>query len=745
LNTRPHKFSDAVNPPGGGGPRRPGAASRSPRPETFDFWRATHRALRGRYRLALLIAASGAAIGASAGAMLGQRLYAATGLVRVASALPQVMRETDQNRPLPMFDGFIQAQREVMLSREVVEAARREEPWQQVSRTHRTPPEERFAANLKVETRPRSDHLQVTFTDQDPAVAAAAVQSIVAAYQTAFTRDQDRAEGQRMAQLNARRANLSAELEQLEADMAPLAQGRTAAELEPLYATAAERLKKLRGALADVQCTLAGGPEIGMRAGGAPATPGQIVDDELLRSYASDQARAESQLEEARSRGYTPVNPVVVRLEASALAYRERAARFAADCEARRTARGGADPSPMSLGEREDKLRILTRTAEDEVKLLSAQRTQLAALEDRAAVVRQSLHETDSRVDALLTEASLGSRLTVIRCGDKPMTALRDNRAKAAASGALAGMAAPVGLLILAATLRRRYRFSDALAADLVGRVPFVAVVPDVAHGGAMDSVAARCVHDLRVRLQPPPGSGPRTYVVTSTSPGAGKSSLSVALGLSFAAAGFRTLLIDADLASRRLTHGFGAADKPGMADAVTGSEPQIQRLRSGLFILAAGSGGPDDGCRLAPAGTGRVLTDLRCSFDVVLIDADPILTGITASVLAPQADGVLLTLARGEQQPLVHSAIKHLEMLGASLSGAVFNRAAAADFKAVQPDQAGASVAGAAPVPEQLHRFGPLVAAVLRSLSLLGEDELKTVPAGLVLNRPQAARKSAA
>src|SRR5688500_5645749 len=75
--------------------------------QKFDFWRMSHRALRGRYRMAALLAAVGAVVGMSFGSQLGQRLYTSVGLIRIASVLPQVMGETDQNRPMAMFDGFI--------------------------------------------------------------------------------------------------------------------------------------------------------------------------------------------------------------------------------------------------------------------------------------------------------------------------------------------------------------------------------------------------------------------------------------------------------------------------------------------------------------------------------------------------------------------------------------------------------------------------------------------------------------
>jgi polysaccharide biosynthesis transport protein len=723
------------------GPTAADPVAGTPRPagERFDAWRTAHRALRGRYRLALLVAAAGAAAGACTGMMTGKRLYSATGVVRIASVLPQVMRETDQNRPMAMFDGYIQAQKEVMTSRELVETAIKQEPWRQTPGANLSA--EGFAANLKVETRPRSDHLRVIFTHKNATVAAAAVRSMIVAYQQAFTREQDRVERNRMDQLKSRRATLAQQLQAIDGEVGALARGRTIAELDALYTVAAERLKKLRSALADVQCAMAGGPDV--RQGATARLPGDIADDEILRLFASEQARIETQLAQARARGCTPLHASVIRLEAMAKACRERVDTYSEECETRRIARGTAATS-MSLADREASLRELTQTAENELKELTAERAQLAVYEERAAPLRKDLSDTDARIDALATEASLGSRLTVITSGDRPLTARIDRRAKTAALGAMMGMAAPVGWLILTGTRRRRYRFADDVAADLLPQFPFVAVLPELNGEDAASATGVQCVHDLRVRLQPPAGGSPRTYLITSASSGEGKSSVAIALSLSFAASGFRTLLIDADLSSRFLTAGFESADSPGLVEAAAGQQPTIRRVRVGASIMTTGRCGPQEGYKLSPAAVGRILADLRERFDVVLIDSDSVLNGLTASSIAAQVDGVILTLTREQDESQVKRATTQLQALGARLSAAVFTRASASDWSSSQT----AAPTSALPqriLPDRLKRFGPLVSAMLSSLGLSRENELDVVPSGVMLSQPDVPQRAVA
>ena len=168
----------------------------------FDFWRTIHRALRGRYRLALLLAAGGAAAGSFTGFKIGRRLYASNGLVRIASVLPQVMYATDQNAPLAMFDGFMAAQRgDVQPGHDRSRPARSgvDRPVKKRHHSHGR----RIRGGPEGGARFRSEYLKITYSDRDPSIAMAGVQSIIGAYQRTYVRDHDRSEAHRLAELKA--------------------------------------------------------------------------------------------------------------------------------------------------------------------------------------------------------------------------------------------------------------------------------------------------------------------------------------------------------------------------------------------------------------------------------------------------------------------------------------------------------------------------------------------------------------
>src|SRR4051812_41398436 len=164
-------------------------ANAAPANGAADWARMAHRALRGRYRLtvsAMLMASTAGVIGAW---KLAGPSYRSDGMVRIASALPAVIKETDQNKPIPMFDSFIQAQQEMVTSRAVLDDAMQDPIWRNVPMQEKRPSIEEMAIRLKVEVKPRSENIRISFTDASAAMATAAVTSTINAYQNSYTRD----------------------------------------------------------------------------------------------------------------------------------------------------------------------------------------------------------------------------------------------------------------------------------------------------------------------------------------------------------------------------------------------------------------------------------------------------------------------------------------------------------------------------------------------------------------------------
>jgi uncharacterized protein involved in exopolysaccharide biosynthesis len=702
-----------------------------------DFWMMLHRALRGRYGVVLTLSAGFAVAGAWAGFTLGQRVYSATGLVRIASSLPAVMRETDQNRTIPNFDGYLQAQRDTIMSREMIEAAMASEAWQQFVASGDGMSEQQFAKALKVDVRPRSDHLKISFSHTNPELAASAVRSVVGAYEASFQDQAGQFESERQQQLEGRRATLAKELGTLESQVRQVANGATTAELDVAIMVASDRIKKLKGALVDAQNALLGGISPS-RSSQPVRSPEEVANAELLRVTIAELVRAEEQLAQVKSQGFTAQHRLVKRLETLV---QDRKARVE-ELRAASVAAANTETAPeqdASLEEKAANLIAMVSQAERELRDATTRRSELTALNAKAATVRQSLQETDTRLDALKTEASASNRLTVISAGDVPMSPALDNRLKSAAFGGFVAGVGSLAAFVMLASIRRRSRFSSDVSDDLRDRVPFVMALPDVLHTPGLASDAVHRVHELRMRLQPRTASDRRTLLISGAGEQDGGSGLALSLALSFVSAGFRTLLIDGNLAMRRLSDKLEAGTCPGLTDATHSGEPLLWKTSAGFSFLSAGTGDAMDACRLSPTSTGKVLAYLRERFDVVLIDSDSMTGGLVAPTIAPLADGVVLKIKRGQDMSSVRAAAELVESLGGVIACAAFNDASASEFPG---DHAQSSLVQV-PV-SQAERLGALAAVMADSLHLNSDDDFHLNAGGLPINPTGSSKRAA-
>ena len=152
-------------------------------------------------------------------------------------------------------------------------------------------------------------------------------------------------------------------------------------------------------------------------------------------------------------------------------------------------------------------------------------------------------------------------------------------------------------------------------------------------------------------------GEGPRVLVLTSPDPGAGKTTVTSNLGMATAEIGRRVLLVDADLRRPRLHRLFEIPNSFGLTDILRITTPleeipvnQLVRQTKIPGLCLVPSGPTTDG--LSSLLYSPRLTDflqrVAKEFDLVLIDAPPMLHFADARVLGRHSDGVILVLRSG-------------------------------------------------------------------------------------------------
>jgi capsular exopolysaccharide synthesis family protein len=170
-----------------------------------------------------------------------------------------------------------------------------------------------------------------------------------------------------------------------------------------------------------------------------------------------------------------------------------------------------------------------------------------------------------------------------------------------------------------------------------------------------------------------------RSLLVTSAAPGEGKTTTAASLAAAHAEQGRRTLLIDGDLRRPSVHRNFDIPSVVGLSNVLMGEIPWREaRVRIDsvpqLDVLPAG---PPS--RRAADLIGRGLTELleeaASEYDLVILDAPPLLGFAEPLQMATAADGVLVVARAGQtSRKAVASVLATLHRLRAHVVGVVLN-----------------------------------------------------------------------
>lgn len=255
-----------------------------------------------------------------------------------------------------------------------------------------------------------------------------------------------------------------------------------------------------------------------------------------------------------------------------------------------------------------------------------------------------------------------------------------------------------------------------------------------------------------------------KAFAFTSPRRGAGKTSVAIGVASSLAMSGTRTLVVDCDLAGRISRGQTGAPAKNGQAPGTTTdktngkvtfdrfgpldpegssaenasmdnivieqgylSENETQALSNehagkvgvtgmldgapleqcavdatvpGLSLLPAVNAHTHHIGKMSDAFIRRLIDEARNTYDLVLFDTGPVPGSVEALLVTSQVDGVIVVVPQGEARQALDRTMSYLKVVGAKVTGTVFNRASNApepgDISPDHPNLAGAAAAAA-------------------------------------------------
>jgi capsular exopolysaccharide synthesis family protein len=337
---------------------------------------------------------------------------------------------------------------------------------------------------------------------------------------------------------------------------------------------------------------------------------------------------------------------------------------------------------------------ILSATAPTPRRAVDAANAYVAALSRYASVTLRRQVELEIRA----ARDSLAVTRDPVQRGDiaerlSSMIALRDSTAAPlrVVEPATAGVASPhpvrnalmallIALLIAPAllfavkpldrTLRKPTDLERLAGAALLTDIPseaFTGARPDLAADGAF----AR-LRDSLIYLDP--DRRPTSVAIVSPLRGEGRTTVATGLAASFARAGKRVLLVDADLRAPGVATRAGVPRAPGLTEVINGLEFDAALRRAEAFegeltVLPAGSPSPWASELLGSAEMSRLLGQMSERFDFVVIDTPPLLATSGTLGLVGRVAGVV-ALARINQTP--RDAVRRMMRLAMAAGGHV-------------------------------------------------------------------------
>jgi len=171
-----------------------------------------------------------------------------------------------------------------------------------------------------------------------------------------------------------------------------------------------------------------------------------------------------------------------------------------------------------------------------------------------------------------------------------------------------------------------------------------------------------------------------KSLVVTSTGPSEGKSTVMANLAVTMAQSGKRVALIDCDFRKPTVHKKFGLSNSQGLTNVLAQDKKILECIIStnvpNLYIITSGPTPPNPAELLGTKKMRSILNEISCMFDMVLIDAPPVLAVTDAQILSTLANGTIFVASYGqaEKYALV-KAKESIEKVGGKVLGIVINK----------------------------------------------------------------------
>jgi polysaccharide biosynthesis transport protein len=303
--------------------------------------------------------------------------------------------------------------------------------------------------------------------------------------------------------------------------------------------------------------------------------------------------------------------------------------------------------------------------------------------QDQGSLSQLTVQESSIRQQIL----SAGTSIRIVNPAAPSSVAINLHPARNAFLGLIIGLGIAAALIVLLEYLDDTFRSSEDVTAilgtNVVGAVrrfenelegsPIVAAK-------APRSAIAEAYRVSRTNIDFASLEHPlHLLLITSSRDGEGKTTTSSNLAATYALSGKRVLLVDVDLRRAGLTRRFGLKAQSGLSTdlmespmGISAHDTEIPNLK----IVPSGPFPPNPAELLGSPQMKEWLDRAQSEYDLIVLDAPPILSLSDTRMLGPMADAVLLIVDPSlSTRRLVRQARLALDAVGARVLGVIVNK----------------------------------------------------------------------
>ena len=322
------------------------------------------------------------------------------------------------------------------------------------------------------------------------------------------------------------------------------------------------------------------------------------------------------------------------------------------------------DLSVESIKSRRAALSVEIQNLEANIKKWEGKSLDLARRVAEFDKIRSKIDRTKAQYDRLLTNLrgidvnrNLDQDTVSILEMAQPAISVRPTMAKMMAIGGTAGLLLGLLILFIVDKLDDRIvsfsEFRERFPELMLGQVPREPKKGGIALLGSNDPRHAllESFRTLRssIIFLPVEGARPKTILITSATPGEGKTTVSSNLAITFAFSGAKTLLVDADLRLGRIAKSFGVECEVGLSDVLRQRahwrEVIVPTSTPNLSILPRGKTLPHPAEHFLGKVTDQFLQEIYAEFDYIIFDSPPVMAADDVLSLSPKIDATIFVI----------------------------------------------------------------------------------------------------